>query len=330
MRGFFVALSLAAILVTSHGFSLGPSGIHRMPLLSSQSEDTRPFQLDRRQALSSGIGFTTAALATVLGGPGRAQAESPSTDDFASIAARASQIQADLSQEATASASKNRSDKTAYDFDLPLQGRVTPLADIIQQQFPSDEENTTKGPKVKAIVVVNIKQDDPMARRTIPELISLAAKYGRGNEPSLAILASPTDQGYYEPDTSQLIRLKLASEYGYGINPSTVVTDKVNLLGTGAHPFWRWLQSNCRTPAGIGRIEGNFEKFLIDGRTGQPLRRYPRKYSPLSMEEDIAAVIAGRPLPPPRANWMEEWREAAADARTNTYRFEKGLNYFDQ
>jgi hypothetical protein len=141
---------------------------------------------------------------------------------------------------------------------------------------------------------------------------------------------SCSSKGYYEPDTSTLIRLKLASEYGYGINPATVVTDKLIYLGTGAHPFWRWLQSNCRTPTGLGRIEGNFEKFLIDGRTGLPLRRYPRKYNPLNMADDIEAVIAGKPLPPPRANWMEEWRSAAADAERDVYRFQKGLNYYDQ
>lgn len=137
-------------------------------------------------------------------------------------------------------------------------------------------------------------------------------------------------KGYYEPDTSALIRLKLASEYGYGINPATVATDKLIYLGTGAHPFWRWLQSNCRTPTGLGRIEGNFEKFLIDGRTGLPLRRYPRKYSPLNMADDIEAVIAGKPLPPPRANWLEEWRSAAFEAERDVYRFQKGLNYYDQ
>ena len=69
------------------------------------------------------------------------------------------------------------------------------------------------------------------------------------------VVCCPTDQGYFEPDTSTLIRLKLASEYGYGINPASVVTDKVNLLGTGAHPFWRWLEGTCRTPAGLGRVQ---------------------------------------------------------------------------
>lgn len=81
---------------------------------------------------------------------------------------------------------------------------------------------------------------------------------------------------------------------------------------------------------GLGRVQGNFEKFLLDGRTGLPLRRYPRKYAPSDLAEDIEAVIAGRPLPPPRANWMEEWRSASTEAKTDTYRFEKGLNYFDQ
>ena len=42
-----------------------------------------------------------------------------------------------------------------------------------------------------------------------------------------AVICTPSDQGYYEPDTSELIRLKLASEYGYGLNPATFLTDKV-------------------------------------------------------------------------------------------------------
>jgi len=172
-----------------------------------------------------------------------------------------------------------------------------------------------------------MKEDDPVARKDIPEFISLASKYGRTGE--FVVMITPTDQGYYEPDTSQLIRLKLASEYGYGINPATVLTDKVDILGKKALPFWRWMQSNCRTPAGLGRVEGNFEKFLIDGRTGLPLRRYPRKYKPTNIKNDIEAILAGRPLPPAGANFLEEWRTAAVEAEANTYRFQKGLNYYD-
>jgi glutathione peroxidase-family protein len=245
------------------------------------------------------------------------------SESFSSLAARAGRISKEVqgaTQEATNTVSVSPSlatGKSFYDFSLPLKGVNVPVRDIIRDD-------------VRAILVVNIKQDDPVARKAIPELISLAAKYGRGNASSLVIIATPTDQGYFEPDTSQLIRLKLESEYGYGINPSTILTDKMNLLGSGASPFWRWLESTCRTPAGIGRIEGNFEKFLIDGRTGLPVRRYPRKYRPLNIVDDIEALIAGTPVPPAKANWLEEWRSAAVEAERDTYRFEKGLNVFDQ
>ena len=114
---------------------------------------------------------------------------------------------------------------------------------------------------------------------------SLSYRFNKNGE--FAVIISPTDQGYYEPDTSSLLRLKVEQEYGYGSAMGEVLTDKVNLLGSGALPFWRWLEGNCRTPAGLGKIQANFEKFLIDGRTGKPLRRYPRKYQPYDIADDM-------------------------------------------
>ena len=78
-------------------------------------------------------------------------------------------------------------------------------------------------------------------------------RFGRNGE--FAVIMSPTDQGYYEPDTSALLRLKLEQEYGYGNAHGTILSDKVNLLGTGAVPFWRWIEGSCRTPAGLGKIQ---------------------------------------------------------------------------
>jgi glutathione peroxidase len=267
----------------------------------------------------------TAGLFSSLTGIAVANAAEEEQDEsFASIAARAQKMNTEVGETANLQTANDGDTRTAYDFDLPMQGETKSFADIIQQTFDGE---TNRPNRVKAVLVVNMKEDDPVARKDIPEFISLAAKYGRTGE--FVVLLTPTDQGYYEPDTSQLIRLKLASEYGYGINPATVLTDKVNLLGKTAHPFWRWLQKNCRTPAGLGRIEGNFEKFLLDGRTGRPLRRYPRKYTPLDIKNDIEAVLAARPLPPAGANYLEQWRSAAVEAERDTYRFQKGLNYYD-
>jgi glutathione peroxidase-family protein len=285
---------------------------------------------NRRDFLKSACETATNTVAwtwlgsQLIGSAGPAMAAQEEEESFASIAARASKLSYEVGERTSVISANDGDTRTAYDFELPIAGEPMSFGDIVQQ--PANEEGGERS-KVKVILMVNMKEDDPVARKDIPEFISLASKYGRNGD--FAVVMSPSDQGYYEPDTSQLIRLKLASEYGYGINPATVVTDKVNFLGKSAHPFWRWLQKNCRTPAGLGRIEGNFEKFLIDGRTGLPLRRYPRKYLPLDIKNDIEAILAGRPLPPAGANFLEQWRSAAVEAERDTYRFQKGLNYYD-
>ena len=280
--------------------------------------------------------------------PALAEGEEPSAA-FESIAARAAKVSQEVSEAEKAKqaedeaaeerrkelAQKIKDDpRTIYDFTLPVKGKEMNVADLVGQNVATDDSGDGwtdggSGTKVKAILVVNIKQDDPIARKNIPELIALANRFGKNGE--FAVIVSPTDQGYYEPDTSALIRLKMESEYGYGSSsPGTYLTDKVNLLGSGAAPFWRWIEGSCRTPAGLGKIQANFEKFLVDGRTGKPIRRYPRKYQPYDIADDIAAVVAGRPLPPAGSNFKEEWRNAAKEAENDTYRFQKGLNYFDQ
>ncbi|EJK49704.1 hypothetical protein THAOC_31388 [Thalassiosira oceanica] len=288
---------------------------------------------------------TAAAIAGVPSRPAFAEGEQKS-EAFESIAARAAKVNEEvinkenelmIKEEAAEQrkrelAQQIRDDpRTIYDFTLPVAGREVQVTDLVGQTFETvGEEGSTKkiGSKVKAILVVNIKQDDPIARKNIPELIALASKFGKSGE--FAVIISPTDQGYFEADTSVLLRLKVQSEYGWGSTPGTILTDKVNLLGSGAVPFWRWLEGSCRTPQGLGKIQANFEKFLVDGRTGKALRRYPRKYQPYDIADDIAALIAGKTLPPAGANFKEEWRNAAKEAENDTYRFQKGLNYFDQ
>mmetsp|Transcript_11457 Transcript_11457/g.28973 ORF Transcript_11457/g.28973 Transcript_11457/m.28973 type:complete len:319 (-) Transcript_11457:85-1041(-) len=315
-------LSVIVLVVTILAFSAeafqtssSSNGMRTTALYSKGTDEDS----DRRSFL---VKSTAGLVGLASAFPANAEEE----ESFASIAARANKlsiVEGDRVAVTAATINNGKGDtRTAYDFELPVEGKSVKFGDLINQQV--DEEGRKK---VKVILVSNMKEDDPVARKDIPEFISLATKYGKEGE--FAVILSPTDQGYYEPDTSQLIRIKLASEYGYGINPQTLLTDKADLLGKRAMPFWRWMQSNCRTPAGLGRVEANFEKFLIDGRTGIPLRRYPRKYKPTNIENDIKAILAGRPLPPAGANFLEEWRVAAVAAEADTYRYQKGLNYYD-
>ena len=115
-------------------------------------------------------------------------------EGFESIAARAAKISQlveaeeakneELQEEKAAAASQATDSRTVYDFSVPISGNDVPFKDVIRQEFttveyPGENEGeiiTKTDTKVKAILVVNIKQDDPIARRNIPELISLASK----------------------------------------------------------------------------------------------------------------------------------------------------------
>jgi hypothetical protein len=59
---------------------------------------------------------------------------------------------------------KSTDTRTIYDFSLPIAGDSFDIKNLVQKDT------------VKAILVVNIKQDDPIARKNIPELIALASK----------------------------------------------------------------------------------------------------------------------------------------------------------
>jgi len=330
------------------------------PTTPSSHDENQSSDSSRRSFLSSIVGPTSSAVLLIGTTHSALAAEEDATgpSSFESIAARAAKISEEVAREEAAKeaaaedtaerkreiAQRIKDDpRTIYDFTLPVNGNAREVAELVGQTFSDGDgadgwsdggepgvnaAEERLGTRVKAILVVNIKQDDPIARKNVPELIALATKFGKKGE--FSVIISPTDQGYYEPDTSALLKLKMEQEYGFVSGKQIVLTDKVNLLGTGALPFWRWLEGSCRTPAGLGKIQANFEKFLVDGRTGRPLRRYPRKYQPYDIAEDIAAVISGQRLPPAQNNFKEEWRTAAKESENDTYRFQKGLNYFDQ
>ena len=96
---------------------------------------------------------------------------------------------------ATTASSGNADTRIMYDFDLPMKGFDTPMTDLLARADKGGgEDGGKKQPKV--VLFVNIKQDDVVARKNIPELIALASKFGR--EGDFAVVCSPTDQGYYE------------------------------------------------------------------------------------------------------------------------------------
>jgi hypothetical protein len=129
--------------------------------LSATPNHTTPPTLTRRSLLA------TALLPAILSLPSHA-------DDFESIADRAAALAKLQENDASAEEQRNaelsrklkEDTRTIYDFELPVGGVMRNVADLVGE--------------AKAVLVVNIKQDDPLARKNIPELIALAERCGKG------------------------------------------------------------------------------------------------------------------------------------------------------
>ena len=104
------------------------------------------------------------------------------TETFESVTSRTSQLSSEVEAQGTeenseatspsASSAKTSSpdQRTMYDFTVPVSGKQVMVRDLVTREVNGEMKTP------KAILVVNIKQDDPIARKNIPELISLGAR----------------------------------------------------------------------------------------------------------------------------------------------------------
>lgn len=176
----------------------------------------------------------------------------------------------------------------------------------------------------KATIVFNMKIDDPQTVLQFPDLVEI---YKRYKEKGLNVLSFPTEQGWFEPDDDETVRAKSKEYYGFGDYPNAVVFDKSDILGPAANPLYTAMTKELLTPNGYGRITLNYEKFLLDAE-GQPVRRYPRKFSAYDMEPDLIALLEGNPLPAESPAYLKAWREAKREAGKSEYSFRYNYNYY--
>ena len=65
------------------------------------------------------------------------------------------------------------------------------------------------------------------------------------------------------------------------------------------------------------------------------MRRYPKGYEPRLIGKDLKTLLGGNDfdfdegLGPASSDWLEWWRMEIESSKSDTYRFQKGLNYFD-
>jgi glutathione peroxidase len=120
-----------------------------------------------------------------------------------------------------------------------------------------------------------------------PQYTGLEALWRKHQAEGFAVLGFPCDQfGHQEPGDADEIKNFCSLSY----DVSFPMFSKIEVNGTGAHPFFQWLKKEKSGLLGIGAIKWNFTKFLI-GRDGSVLKRYAPTDKPEDIEADIVKAL---------------------------------------
>ena len=107
--------------------------------------------------------------------------------------------------------------------------------------------------KDKVIVIVNVASRCGYT----PQYEDLQSLYNNYKDKNLVVIGVPTNNFKQEPGTNK--QIKDFCETNFGIN--FPMTEKINVIGKNAHPFYKWAKENY----GIGAIpKWNFHKIVID------------------------------------------------------------------
>jgi glutathione peroxidase len=155
-----------------------------------------------------------------------------------------------------------------YDFKInSLQGK-----EIDFSQF-----------KNKVILIVNTASKCGFT----PQYAGLQQLHEKYAEQGLVVIGFPCNQfGGQEPGEAKDIEENCLVNYGV----TFLVTEKVDVNGTNAHPIFVYLKDALPGMMGIGAIGWNFTKFLLD-KNGHPVKRYDSTVEPSQIEGDILKLL---------------------------------------
>ncbi len=124
----------------------------------------------------------------------------------------------------------------------------------------------------QVVMVVNVASKCGLT----PQYEQLQALQKKYSEQGLAILGFPCNQfGRQEPGTAAEIERFCRVNFGVKFD----IFAKVEVNGDGACKLYKHLTSLDTKPQGAGKIQWNFEKFLI-GRNGEVVARFAPRTKP--------------------------------------------------
>lgn len=124
----------------------------------------------------------------------------------------------------------------------------------------------------KVLLVVNVASKCGLT----PQYKELQALHEKYSSQGLAVLGFPCNQfGAQEPGTAQEIQQFCSANYGV----TFAMFSKIDVNGDQAAPLYKHLTALKTAPKGPGKIDWNFEKFVI-GRNGEVVARFAPRTKP--------------------------------------------------
>jgi glutathione peroxidase len=124
-----------------------------------------------------------------------------------------------------------------------------------------------------------------------PQYAGLEALYTRYKDRGFVVLGFPCNQfGGQEPGAEAEIASFCKLRYGV----SFPIFAKIDVNGPHAHPLFRYLKqqkAGLLGALGIGAIQWNFTKFLVD-RRGKVVKRFAPSTAPARLETEIEELLS--------------------------------------
>lgn len=126
--------------------------------------------------------------------------------------------------------------------------------------------------KGKVVLMVNVASECGLT----PQYEQLQALHKKYSGKGLAILGFPCNQfGKQEPGSEKEIQQFCQKNYGVEFD----MFSKIEVNGGGACPLYKYLTALETKPQGSGKINWNFEKFLVN-RKGEVVARFNPRTKP--------------------------------------------------
>ncbi len=166
---------------------------------------------------------------------------------------------------------------------LNAEEKLNSVHDVTMKSLEGKELDFAKEYKGKVLLIVNVASRCGYT----PQYEGLQALHDKFSKKGLAVLGVPCNQfGKQEPGSAKEIISFCQKNYGVEFG----MTEKVDVNGDKQCDLFKYLTSQETKPKGPGKVNWNFEKYLVS-KEGKVIGRYKSGVSPSDLAKEIEKAI---------------------------------------